>query len=134
MEYIMGVNPFAEVVEELDLSDENCNGEDKWFPYGPTCQVGDMNVPCFVGHSESGSISSELLAAMLKHMDDCQVFDCTDGIPPFLLLDGHGSRFELPFLEYANDAAHIWKVRIGVPYGMNIWQVGDSAEQNGSMV
>ena len=33
----MGVNPFAEVVEELDLSDENCNGEDKWFPYGPTC-------------------------------------------------------------------------------------------------
>jgi hypothetical protein len=30
------------------------------------------------------------------------VFDRSKGIPPFLLLDGHGSRFELKFLQYIN--------------------------------
>ena len=60
-------------------------------------------LPCFISHSESGSITSDLLAAMLQHMDDCQDFDRTDGVPPIFLLDGHGRRFELPFLEYIND-------------------------------
>jgi len=82
-----------------------------------------MKVPCFVGHSESGSIMSELLAAMLQHIDDCCIFDRTDGVPPFLLLDGHWSRFKLLFLEYINNPMHTWKVCIGVPYGTSIWQV-----------
>jgi len=47
-------------------------------------------------------------------------------------LDEHGSHFELPFLEYLNDERTKWTVSIGVPYGTNLWQVGDSAEQNGS--
>jgi len=45
IEYIMGVNPFAEV-DEATLSDENCDGEDKWF-----CEARGEKVPCFVGHS-----------------------------------------------------------------------------------
>ena len=65
-------------------------------------------------------------------MDDYQVFDRTNGVLPFLLLDGHRSRFELPILEYINNDEHKWRVCIGVPYGINIWQVGDSAKQNGS--
>jgi len=64
-------------------------------------------------------------------MDKQNLFDRSDGISPFLLLDGHGSRFELPFLEYILDDAHKWKVCIGVPYGTSYWQVGDSTEQNG---
>jgi hypothetical protein len=48
-----------------------------------------------------------------------------------LLLDGHGSRFELPFVEYIIDPAHQWTVCTGVPYGTSLWQVGDSIEQNG---
>jgi len=51
---------------------------------------------------------------------------------PFLLLDGHGSRFELPFLNYIRSEETKWKVCIGVPYGTNLWQVGDSAQQNGA--
>jgi len=51
---------------------------------------------------------------------------------PFLLLDGHGSRFELPFLNYVTHTDHPWKVCIGVPYGTSLWQVADSKEQNGS--
>jgi len=31
-----------------------------------------------------------------------------------------------------NDPAMKWTVCIGVPYGMNLWQVGDSAQQNGA--
>jgi hypothetical protein len=36
------------------------------------------------------------------------------------------------FLTYINDPNHIWKVCLGVPYATNFWQVGDSAEQNGT--
>jgi hypothetical protein len=64
-------------------------------------------------------------------MDDLNLFDRQDGINPFLLLDGHGSRFELPFLEYVTCKDHVWKVCIVVPYGTSYWQVGDSAGQNG---
>jgi hypothetical protein len=46
-------------------------------------------------------------------------------------MDGHGSRFELEFLEYINNKATKWNVCIGVLYGTAYWQVGDSSEQNG---
>jgi len=65
-------------------------------------------------------------------MDKLNLFYHSDGVSSFLLLDGHGSRFELPFLEYINNEAHKWKVCIGVPYGTSYWQVGDSTEQMGS--
>jgi hypothetical protein len=67
---------------------------------------------------------------MLKKMDKCECFDRADGIDPFLLLDGHGSRFELPFVEYIHGDDG-WTVCIGVPYGKSLWQVGDSKQQNG---
>ena len=38
---------------------------------------------------------------------------------PFLLLYGHGSIFDLPFLEYINDERHKWTTCIGTPYGTN---------------
>jgi hypothetical protein len=68
---------------------------------------------------------------MLQFMDKLNIFHRSYGVNPFLLLDGHGSRFELPFLEYITCKDHKWKVCIGVPYGTSYWQVGDSAEQNG---
>ena len=49
-----------------------------------------------------------------------------------MLLDGHGSRFQLPFMEYIIDNSHPWVVCIGVPYGTSLWQVADSKQQNGS--
>ena len=59
------------------------------------------------------------------------MFDRSDGVSPFLLLDGHGSSFDLTFLEYINDPTTKGNVCIGVPYGTSYWQVGDSTEQNG---
>ena len=49
-----------------------------------------------------------------------------------MLLDGHQSRLQLPFLNYINHPEDNWVVCIGVPYGTALWQVGDSKEQNGS--
>ena len=53
-----------------------------------------------------------------------------NGVVPFAILDGHGSRIELTFLQYANDPVIKWCVCLDVPYGTALWQVGDSKEQN----
>jgi hypothetical protein len=67
-------------------------------------------------------------------MDSLNLFPRAEGGPlHFLLLDGHGSRFQLPFMQHIGDTEHKWKVCIDVPNGTAHWQVGDSAEQkNGS--
>ena len=61
------------------------------------------------------------------------MFDRTGAVSPFLLVDGHHSRFELPFLQYICNLLHLWAVCIGVPYDMTLWQVGDAPEQNSSL-
>ena len=82
--------------------------------------------------SPKGGITSQILSDALAHLDSYNLFCRDNGKSPFLLLDGHNSRFELPFLEYITNDAHKWTVCIGVPYGTAIWQVADSKEQNGS--
>jgi hypothetical protein len=129
--WITGLDPFA-AWEGGERELEQNSGEGKMLPQGPECVYNGKVVPTFIGCSESGSITSELLAAMLKKMDEADVFKRSiDGISPFLILDGHGSRFEMPFLKYILDEEHIWNVCVGVPYGTSFWQVGDSPEQNG---
>jgi hypothetical protein len=130
-EWITGFDSLVEWVgDEDDI--KNNSGDGKTYPYGPVCVFKGKEVPCFCCNSESGSITGELLTAMLKYIDDLQVFDrSTTGLNPFLLLDGHGSRFELQFLEYINREETKWHVNIGLPYGTSYWQVGDSTEQNG---
>lgn len=103
----------------------------KPFPMGPSCTLNGVEVPTFCCCSENGSITADLLTDMLKTIDGLGVFDRSDGVPPFLLLDGHGSRFDLTFLTYINNIDTKWNVCIGVPYGTSYWQVGDSTEQNG---
>jgi hypothetical protein len=116
-------------------NDKNLRGNagelGKPFPMGPSCNVNGIDVPTFCCASESGSITGELLAAMLEAIDKLGVFDRSDGVAPFLLLDGHGSRFDLKFLRYMNTDKTKWNACIGVPYGISYWQVGDSTEQNG---
>jgi hypothetical protein len=69
----------------------------------------------------------------LAKIDELDIFPRSEGVPdPFLLLDGHGSRFEPPFLDYIADPEHPWEVCVGLPNGTHAWQVGDSIQQNGS--
>ena len=96
------------------------------------CVLNGKHVPTLCCCSESGSITAELLVRMLAQMDSLELFDCSDGINPFLILDGHGSRFDCSFLEYINSPLTPWSVCIDVPYRTSYWQVGDLSEQNGS--
>ena len=132
---ITGIDSFAEKIgcdEDPDFVRLN-TGKGKLFPMGPTCCFKGVEVPCMVACSTNGSITSEILMQFLKKMDELDLFPRDEcGLKPFLLLDGHGSRLELPFLEYVNNPSNPWVVCIGVPYGTSYWQVGDSSEQNGS--
>jgi hypothetical protein len=129
-EWRLGFDPFAEWIREEN--DIHCNiGEGKVYPLDPNCTINGKNVPCFCCCLESGGITGTLLVEMLKAMDSLKLFDRTSGLNLFLLLDGHGSHFELEFLEYINAVEHKWNCCIGLPYGTFYWQVRDSSEQNG---
>jgi hypothetical protein len=58
---------------------------------------------------------------MLKAMESLQVFNRSTGLNTSLLLDGHGSHFELNFLEYINSNETKWDCCIGLPYGTSYW-------------
>jgi hypothetical protein len=129
--WVLGYDASAEWQGNENEADLNTGGLGKMFPMGPQCNYNGVDIPCFCCCSENGSITANLLVEMLKAMDSLKVFDRSDGVSPFLLLDGHGSRFELPFLQYINNPLTHWNVCIGLPYGTSYWQVGDSSEQNG---
>jgi hypothetical protein len=81
------------------MKDDHSNGADRMFPFRPACTFNGVTVPVFVTCSKNGSITSQLLTSMLTKMDEHSLFDLSAGINPFLLRDGHVSRFEEPFLE-----------------------------------
>ena len=114
------------------MSFEPLTGKGKLFPGGPTCMFKGKVVPCFIRWSESGGMSSIILKEIFETIDHFQLLPRTPGVLPFAMLDGHGSRLELPFLKYINNKTTEWCVCLGVPYGTAYWQVGDSKEQNGS--
>ena len=129
----LGVDLFAPLPNEENGLFHRLNyGRGIYFPGGPKCTFRGHEIPCYITTSPKGSIISEILKDILMYIDKIGVFPRNKGSPtPFLLLDGHGSRLELPFLSYVNNPAHKWVVCIGVPNGTSLWQVGDSPEQNG---
>ncbi len=129
--WVLGFNASATWIGGDDDVRSNTGGLDKRYPQGPFCHINGKTDPTFCCCSENGSITSELLVEMLRVIDRFKDFDRSDGIAPFLLLDGHGSRFELPFLKYINAANTKWNACIGLPYGTAYWQVSDSSEKNG---
>ena len=74
-----------------------------WCSRDPhVCALNGNNLPTLCCCSESGSITAELLVKMLAQMDSLELFDRSEGINPFLILDGHGSQFDCSFLDYIN--------------------------------
>jgi hypothetical protein len=69
---------------------------------------------------------------MLAKTDEHSLCDRSAGINPFMLYDGHGSRFDEPFLEYTLESDRPWKCCIGMYYGNSLWHLGDIPEQNGT--
>ena len=126
------INYDIEDGEEINFLRNN-RGDGEIFPEGPVCDFKGKKIPTFVTSSESGGMDGFILTSILKHLDGLGLYEeeRKRGITPFLLLDGHQSRFELEFLQYINDDETKWNTCIGVPYGTALWQVGDSSQQNG---
>jgi hypothetical protein len=126
--HIMGLPPWVDFIgdPEVDVA-ENSHGLDKYYPLGPTCWVSGKKIETFVTCSESGSVTSEILKGVtseilrgsLKQIDSQLTFDRMEATP-FLLLDRHGSHFQLPFLDYVTVQETKWTVCIGVPYGTHV--------------
>ena len=128
--WALGLDPCAPWVGD-DPNFTSNHGVGMQYPMGPICEFAGQEIEMFCCCSESGLITAKLLADMLRYLDKYNIFDCSDGVPPFLILDAHGSRFDLQFLEYINLPLHKWNVCIGVPHGTSYWQVGDSTKQSG---
>jgi hypothetical protein len=103
---------------------------------GPRCMFRNKSVPCLIQYSPHGGVTPAILTNCLKQMDQLNLFPRENGKVPFLLLDGHDSRFSLDFLRYIRSEGegedHKWCCCIGLPYGTHLWQVGDSPAQNGN--
>jgi hypothetical protein len=119
--------------DEFSFFERNL-GEEKLYPGGPSCMFKGKKIPCMIEFSSGGGMTGEILTKIFQTLDALEVYkeDREMGLRPFILLDGHQTRFELEFLTYVNDPVHRWSVCIGVPYGTALWQVGDSTEQNGN--
>ncbi len=73
-EWITGFDQFAVWVDDDENYEGNC-GEGETYPFGPKCMFRGKEVPCFCSNSESGSITGQLLTAMLLYIGSFKVFD-----------------------------------------------------------
>ena len=48
-------------------------------------------------------MSSTILQIFFETIDHFKLLSRIPGVLPFVMLDGHGRRLELPFLKYIND-------------------------------
>jgi hypothetical protein len=130
--HVMGLQPWVEAHGDVTVNlEENSGGLDKFYPFGPVCNHNGHEISTYVTVSENGSITADILLHVMKHLDTHLAWNREEATP-FVLLDGHGSHFGLEFLCYINKNDTKWTVCLGVPYGTHLWQVGDSAEQNGA--
>jgi hypothetical protein len=125
-------NNVSDINDEYEYFKNNI-GIGKQYPGGPSCFYNNTEVPCMVEFVSGGGMTGKILTKIFKTLDTLSIFskEREEGIRPFVLLDGHSSRFDVEFLRYINDPTHMWSVCIGVPYGTSLWQVGDSVQQNG---
>jgi len=54
---------------------ENLGGIDKYCPFGPNGTYLGNETPTFVSCTENGSITSQILASVMKHLDDHATID-----------------------------------------------------------
>jgi hypothetical protein len=89
----LGIRETKQAIPGVGLADTyQKNFETEVSIGGPTCVYNGITVPCFVCCTPNASITSELWAQMLKHIDDTGIFPRSEEEGcPFLLIDGHQS-------------------------------------------
>ena len=76
------------------------SGAGKYFPGAPVYNFKGKMVPAVVRWHESASITSDILVEVFQTIDHHNLFPRTaDRAKPFVLIDGHGIRPEMPFLQ-----------------------------------
>ena len=91
------------------------------LPGDPTCHIGDKVILPFITCTPSGGITSQILADMMKWLDRHLQLPRHEGCPtPSILLDGHHSCLEIPFLSYVSTPEHKWNALIGIPNGTSL--------------
>jgi hypothetical protein len=109
--WLSGID-ITKIDKNFELTDDNnelidtLKGEGGVAGGGPCCFFRNKEVPCFVQYSPHGGITPTILTSCLKQMDALNLFPCELGKKPFLLLDGHDSRFDLQFLRSVMQNTH----------------------------
>lgn len=81
------------------------SGKGKAFTGGISCHFRGKDIPCLCQWTENGSIEAEILRNILAMIDAFEIQDCAIATP-CVLLDGHGSRFGIPFLQNISNLNH----------------------------
>ena len=96
--WVTGIDIVVTAIHDADAEEylKKNSGVNKMLPNGPVCMIGNKEIPAYVTASPSGGITSQILANVLKYLDDLNVFPRGDNMPPpFIVLDGHNSCFGL---------------------------------------
>jgi len=94
--------------DDANTIKENSSVVGKRFPGGPSCMFCGVLVPDLVTCTSKGSITSDILTAAFKGLNDLGVYQRTSNLKPFALFDAHNSRLQVPFLRYINTPPHRW--------------------------
>ena len=110
-------------------------GERKALPGFPVCKFRGKLITGLMCMSPKVSISSYILTEALKYLDLIYFFEWNQDVPSlFVLLDGHGSRLQLPSLKYINSTTpnglRKWIQTLRNTNATYGWQVGNSSNQN----
>ncbi len=109
------------------------SGSNNYYPGGSHCIFNDNMIECLTFCSESGGITAEIQLKILEYFDAKEVFPrIPDGPILFLLVDGHNTYLDPLFINYISNESCWQKVYFGVSCVTSLWQVGDSAENNGT--
>ena len=68
IEVKVGIDIFTEC-DGINLLEANY-GQGRYFPGGPRCTFNGNDVPCYIKASPKGSITSDILACILKWIND----------------------------------------------------------------
>jgi hypothetical protein len=82
-----------------------------YFPIGSTCSFSGKDLPCLSLCSLSEGTKADLIGSILKKIDNKNIFFQEHNCPkPLLIVDGHESQLDSPFLELLNAENRKWFV------------------------
>ena len=92
--------------EEAEILLSNVNfGKGKYFSISPMCNFQEKEIPCLPLLSPRGGITGTLLVEVLIWFDRHKICErkVKGGPKPFFIVNRHGWRMDLVFVEYISD-------------------------------